>query len=338
MWNWAKKWWGKLLTTPVEVKKPTLRATDTPAVATVAILTDKPQPFTTTRTASRQPVAKVPTTATVYKGIVLQNSGFRKDRQARLFCILTVRTATGQERVFCWKYSLPATKWSLAIKLKAGDQISYQGRSWDGGLQATNLIEAREKIVWSTVERELASLRLAFLDIETVTNWAAGNEIAEIAYQIYQDGQLVLESSFLVRPRDMRLSRTVNIYNNISIAALKKARNWETILPIIQEELAGAVIVSHNFKGFDYHCLQKAHFFQRGLTYYFFDTLAPAKLLVKERAWEGKSDLQNLIRKIRQNENFMEKHRALPDALLHKELFDYLMQNQKKITLLYRVH
>lgn len=273
------------------------------------------------------------------KGVVIRSSGFKRTKEKKkLYCILEVLTRDGEEKLWCWKESLDFNKWMLVTRLQNGSQISYRARPWKDSLTVTDLTEIKEKIVWSTIARKLTEHRFAFLDIETSWSWQTGNEIVEIGYLIYEDSVLIMQKSFLVKPSNLKSLKEVNVYQNISLTALEQASDWATILPQIQSDLANSVLVSHNFKGFDYHCLRKGGFFAKDQLYYFFDTLGPAKLLLKENNWDGKSDLQNLIRKIRGDEYFEEPHRALPDALLHKELFDYLMRDKYEITLLYRIH
>ncbi|WNE41997.1 MAG: Anaerobic glycerol-3-phosphate dehydrogenase subunit B [Mycoplasmataceae bacterium] len=275
--------------------------------------------------------------------IIKINLYFTKEKKPYYLCITLVNNQ--ERRIYFWINRVSAEKWKLISKLKKDDAINFKGE-WNNNFFSvldfeiikTNKISSSES--WPKIVKRMDDLKkIAFVDIETTDHYVENN-IIEIGYIVCLDSEILTKKNYLVLPNKLnKYRKNLNKHNNISIEELKKESNkWEDLLPIIQEDLQDCLIISHNLKSFDYHKLKKGNFFKEKSTYYFFDTLKPSKDMIKEKGLDSKSDLQTLIRMIRKDENFIEDHRALSDAFLHMELFNYLNKSKKEIELLYKIH
>jgi DNA polymerase-3 subunit epsilon len=168
------------------------------------------------------------------------------------------------------------------------------------------------------LEQELADVPLTFLDVETTgLSPAHGHRICELALLRVRAGTIEYEFDRLIdpqRPLDPRAA----LVNGISPELLHGAPTFDLIAREVQEVIEDSVLVAHNAP-FDMAFLE--HEFHRlGLpapTNYVLDTLRLARRLLQRSSY----NLHALAYDLHLD---TPAHRAMPDVLALRGLFDYL--------------
>ncbi|KLL02008.1 MAG: DNA polymerase III subunit alpha [Mycoplasmataceae bacterium RC_NB112A] len=178
----------------------------------------------------------------------------------------------------------------------------------------------------------ITDLTYCVFDLETTGFFSDYNEIIEIGYVIYRQGQIILEGEYLVRPsKEIVPEVLANWYTSIDPQELKKAPPIQKILPILQKDWQGCILVAHNAYDFDYGFLNKVwkENFQEELPFPVIDTLPLAWILLPER----KSYSLEKLSQISGRGRILQTHRALGDSQLLAELFKKLISllQEKKI-------
>ena len=170
----------------------------------------------------------------------------------------------------------------------------------------------------------ITDLTYCVFDLETTGFFSAYNEIIEIGYVIYRQGKIVQEKEYLVCPsKKIAPELLTNWYTDIDPQDLKNAPPIQEILPLLQKDWQGCILVAHNAYDFDYGFLNKVWKEHLGeeLPYPVIDTLSLAWILLPER----KSYSLERLSQITGRGRILQTHRALEDSRLLGELLKKLM-------------
>ncbi|MCE8163032.1 MAG: PHP domain-containing protein [Candidatus Moeniiplasma glomeromycotorum] len=175
-------------------------------------------------------------------------------------------------------------------------------------------------------------LTYCIFDLETTGFFSAYNEIIEIGYVIYRHGEIIQEKEYLIRPsKEIAPEVLTNWYTSIDPQELKKAPPIQEILPLLQKDWQGCILVAHNAYDFDYGFLNKVwkENFHEELPHPVIDTLPLAWILLPER----KSYSLEKLSQITGRSRILQTHRALGDSRLLAELLKKLLTilQEKKI-------
>lgn len=197
---------------------------------------------------------------------------------------------------------------------------------------AKSLVSQNSKVVIESLKLLNENSRLVIIDIET----SEEDEIIEIAYLVIEDNQILKKVSHLVRPQIL----VNNLFNNISLDELAKAKKLPEVIELIESDLTNGILVGHNIIRFDYQKINKAWQKIRGNEFphkKVIDALILYKYLFNNHICHSKTEkgkhtgcygLENITRQLINQPNYREKHRAGADVednwLVWKTIFNKL--------------
>ena len=170
--------------------------------------------------------------------------------------------------------------------------------------------------------RDILTLPIAVVDVETTGLSPEKDRIIEIAVVRYNPDGSIQEWSSLVQPQRKIPSRTINIHH-ITDKMVNSAPLFEELTPQIQMILDGCIFVGHNVD-FDYQFLQNEYSrCHRNMprTIAKIDTLAISRKIFNF----PRNDLQSLV--VRFGLHAQVAHRASHDAFNTFQIFKMMLQN-----------
>ena len=268
------------------------------------------------------------------EAIIIKITEKTKDKKVFYSCLVSFEKE--DRHIYFWENKIDSEKWDLIKDLKKEDLISFRG-SWKNNkffaVEDFNLIESRLiSSPWQRLRRSIQEFnslgkKLVFIDFETTIQKVL-NRVIEVGYIVYDGSKIITKKNYFVKPQNINFEKKITWFNNIKHSHLKEAPGWDDLIHILKDDLKNCIIISHNFKSSEYHCLRAGKYFEKGEIYHFIDTYDLAKEVLKEKKLNSHK-LESLIRMIRNNDKFIEEHRALADAELHMELFLYLVKDIK---------
>ena len=177
------------------------------------------------------------------------------------------------------------------------------------------------------------------VDIETTGGRPSGNDITEIGIVHVQNKKIVNQWSSLVKP-DSSIPNNIQALTGISDEMVEHAPKFQSLIPLLQEQLEGDVFVAHSVN-FDYSFIERA--FRECEVACRMDKLCTIKYARKVFPEIGRYSLANLARELQVSNN--NPHRALSDALCAAEVlihclhgdYDQKMLHNPKTGLLQRI-
>ncbi|MCE8159113.1 MAG: PHP domain-containing protein [Candidatus Moeniiplasma glomeromycotorum] len=170
----------------------------------------------------------------------------------------------------------------------------------------------------------ITDLTYCVFDLETTGFFSDYNEIIEIGYVIYRQGEIIQEKEYLICPaKEIAPEVLANWYTDIDPQDLKKSPPIQEILSLLQKDWQGCILVAHNSYDFDYGFLNKVWKEHLGeeLPHPMVDTLSLAWILLPER----KSYSLERLSQITGRGRILQTHRALDDSRLLTELLKKLL-------------
>jgi DNA polymerase III subunit alpha, Gram-positive type len=180
--------------------------------------------------------------------------------------------------------------------------------------------------------KKITDLTYCVFDLETTGFFSEYNEIIELGYVIWKNGEIQQGKEYLIRPeREIAPEVLANWYTDIDPQELKKSPKIGEILPHLEKDWENCILVAHNARKFDYGFLNKAwkRYFGKDLPYPVIDTLPLSWILLPERKSYSLERLSRLSTK----DKIKQSHRALDDSKLLVELLGKLIDSlqEKKI-------
>lgn len=177
--------------------------------------------------------------------------------------------------------------------------------------------------------KKINELVYCVFDLETTGFFSQYNEILEIGYVIYRKGEIIREGEYLICPEKQIAPELLAAwYTSIDPQELKNAPKISEVLPLLQKDWEGCVLVAHNAQNFDYGFLNKVwkEHFKEELTHPILDTLPLSWILFPER----KSYSLERLSQVPGRGRVSQTHRALEDSKLLAELLGKLIKNAKE--------
>jgi DNA polymerase-3 subunit alpha (Gram-positive type) len=175
------------------------------------------------------------------------------------------------------------------------------------------------------LSKTIEDLTYCIFDLETTGFFSEYNEIIEIGYVIWKEGEILKEKNYLVCP-EKEISPEVfrAWYTDIDPKKLKQEKKIKQILPEIRQDWKNCVLVAHNARNFDFAFVNKVwkKTFKEELPYLVIDTLPLTWILLPERKSYSLEKLSQAAGKGK----IQQTHRALDDSKLLTDLFVKLLK------------
>lgn len=179
------------------------------------------------------------------------------------------------------------------------------------------------------LKEDLNNFTYCVFDLETTGFFSEYNEIIEIGYTIYRQGEVIKEGEHLICPeKEVSPELLKAWYTSIDPEELKKAPKIKEILPTLIKDWEGCILVAHNAGKFDYGFLGKVwkDNLDKELPYPFIDTLALSWTVLPERKSYSLEKLSNFWGRAK----ITQTHRALDDTKLLTDLLEKLLKILKE--------
>jgi DNA polymerase-3 subunit alpha (Gram-positive type) len=179
------------------------------------------------------------------------------------------------------------------------------------------------------LKADINELTYCVFDLETTGFFSEYNEIIEIGYTIYRQGEVIKEGEYLICPEKELPPEILKAwYTSIDPEELKKAPKIKEILSTLIKDWEGCILVAHNAGKFDYGFLGKIwkDNFDKELPYPVIDTLALSWIVLPERKSYSLEKLSNFWGRTK----ITQAHRALDDTKLLTDLLEKLLKILKE--------
>ncbi|WNE40930.1 MAG: DNA polymerase III PolC-type [Mycoplasmataceae bacterium] len=179
------------------------------------------------------------------------------------------------------------------------------------------------------LKEDINGLTYCVFDLETTGFFSEHNEIIEIGYTVYRQGETIREGEYLICPeKEFSPEILKSWYTSIDPEELKKAPKIKEILLTLVKDWEGCVLVAHNAGKFDYGFLDKVwkDNFGTELPYPVIDTLVLSWIAFPERKSYSLEKLSNYWGRAKVTQT----HRALDDTKLLTDLLEKLLKILKE--------